>query len=634
MNELANSAQCDALTNRADAQRFIGALYEPDDLVEIRVLGGVNTQRWCRARELTEARINKIAQEFAGSNIYVGANSRSRNGGTAQDVALARNLFVDFDEIDSTEACRRIEEENLPNPTLIAQSGHGVHMYWRLDEPMQDLAEWNRRQKALIAKLGSDPAIHDPPRIMRWIGFPNLKREPVATSILQRRDGRYGLSEFPRGENVNSPSVLAPAASSVDLSKAVVAMLSLNCTDHNDGSKRLFIYACCAVKFDLNDDEAIRAIKSCAQIRPFPVPYDSAAILRRIRDAEKVNERGTALESNGCDSALLRERSAGIESLTPIAMSELADAPDIDWIWRGYLAVGMISILIGLWKVGKTTLVAHLLKILEKGGSLIGEIRPAKVLIISEENQPIWKKRREEYQLPDGIKLLCRPFVSRPGFSQWYRFIGRLAELVSEDGIQVIVFDPISSFWPVENENDASQVQSALLPLYRLTDKGAAVLLLHHPRKSDGAEGRAARGSGAIPGFVDVILELRRYSTGAINDSRRTLSAFSRLSETPSEIILELTEDGYEVIGTGTEANAQDRMAIYPSILAHSDGAITAEQVQDGWPKDVSKCPGIKQIRANLEEGVRLGHWYGQGTGTRGSPRRYSLDEIPAPPSS
>jgi hypothetical protein len=88
-------------------------------------------------------------------------------------------VFVDFDGIDPDTARDRRCDAGLPTPTLIIASGHGVHAYWRLAEPIADMALWTRYQKRLIALLGSDGAIHDPARIMRLPGFVNHK-EPVA----------------------------------------------------------------------------------------------------------------------------------------------------------------------------------------------------------------------------------------------------------------------------------------------------------------------------------------------------------------------------------------------------------------------------------------------------------------------
>ena len=44
-----------------------------------------------------------------------------------------------------------------------------------------------------------------------------------------------------------------------------------------------------------------------------------------------------------------------------------------DWLWQGYLAPAMTTLLTSQWKSGKTTLVSVLLARLERGGQLLGE---------------------------------------------------------------------------------------------------------------------------------------------------------------------------------------------------------------------------------------------------------------------
>src|SRR5262249_40946179 len=104
----------------------------------------------------------------------------------------------------------------------------------------------------------------------------------------------------------------------------------------------------------------------------------------------------------------------------------------------------------------------------------------------------------------DGhIDWLCRPFAARPTAAQWAGLIASLADGVGRRGVGLVAVDPLASFLPGRDENSASGMLEALLPLSRLTAAGAAVLLLHHPRKGEWVDGQMARGSGALAGFAD-----------------------------------------------------------------------------------------------------------------------------------
>src|SRR5207302_167858 len=76
-----------------------------------------------------------------------------------------------------------------------------------------------------------------------------------------------------------------------------------------------------------------------------------------------------------------------------------------------------------------------------------------------------------------------------------------------------------------------------LHPLQRLAAAGVAVLVLHHPRKKASEEGSSARGSGALLGFVDIILELHRVGQLQSDERRRRLFGVSRHPATPGHVV-------------------------------------------------------------------------------------------------
>lgn len=182
---------------------FIDAIFEPTDLVELRAIHKTHKakQKWLAARDLSSlvARLGQL--NGTGFDIYIGANPRKAIGGSkADDVLLARCLFVDFDGIALDEVRRRIDEAGLPTPTMIVRTGHGFHCYWRLDSPLHDLDEFTLYQLGLIAQVGSDPCIHDWPRILRLPPFVNhTEDDPAVCEIVESDPARqYSLDEFPR----------------------------------------------------------------------------------------------------------------------------------------------------------------------------------------------------------------------------------------------------------------------------------------------------------------------------------------------------------------------------------------------------------------------------------------------------
>lgn len=194
----ANSQKTSSIaTTQDELAHYTACVFEPTDIVEIRQLpSGKST--WHQASKLTEAAESLLHDNQHSQHIYVGANPRRVRGGTkSKDVACTRCLFVDFDGITIDEAKKRWLDASLPTPTITIASGHGVHAYWRLSEPVLDMAIWSKLQKKLIALLDSDPAIHDPARIMRLPGFTNYKEPVAACRIIDDDQGRiYNLKSL------------------------------------------------------------------------------------------------------------------------------------------------------------------------------------------------------------------------------------------------------------------------------------------------------------------------------------------------------------------------------------------------------------------------------------------------------
>lgn len=161
----------------------------------------------------------------------------------------------------------------LPKPTLVLQSGHGIHAYWRLDKPLRDLKRWTALQKRLIAAVGSDPSIHDPPRIMRLPGFKNCKARPrVPCHIVEAKPSRcYSLSRLSRAIEDARPGNKRPrkgetteqGETSQETLKRARAYLARIPGDEVGGRNTQAFNAACALVQDflLPDAEALPILK-------------------------------------------------------------------------------------------------------------------------------------------------------------------------------------------------------------------------------------------------------------------------------------------------------------------------------------------------------------------------------------
>src|SRR5439155_25668623 len=117
--------------------------------------------------------------------------------------------------------------------------------------------------------------------------------------------------------------------------------------------------------------------------------------------------------------------------------------------------------------------------------------------------------------------------------------------------------DPRAASLPRRDERNAAAMLESLLPLQRLTARGMAVLLLHHPKKGSTLDGQAARGSGALDGAVDISLEMHTFKRARDGDRRRIVYGYSRHEATPRNHIIELNAEGTDYRSLGTLADQE-----------------------------------------------------------------------------
>jgi hypothetical protein len=358
---------------------------------------------------------------------------------------------------------------------------------------------------------------------------------------------------------------------------------------------------------------------------------ERADLEARIREMQsevlRPSPNGTATADSIRAKPHYRGGAARIEFGEPVCITDLR-AVDLDgeWVWRGILAPRAVTMFSALFKAGKTTLLAHLMRATGTGRDLCGlAVKPCKVLLISEEPDGLWPERRDLLGIGGNVDVLARPFPTKPAPADWLAFVQYGAELCRTKGYGLVVMDTLSNLWPVTHENDAAEVQGALMPLRQITDLGVSLLLVHHFRKSGGEEATGSRGSGALAGFVDIILELRRYDAKDRRDRRRVLSGYGRYREVPDELVVELSDDGTDYIGQGDRQQAQqrERRDVIAELLPQEPPGLTVEEVLAAWTKPPR--PGRRTLELDLKDGADRGQWAFTGQGKRGDPFRYHL---------
>ncbi len=517
-------------------------------------------------------------------------------------------VVVDVDGEKGLETAKRL---GLPKgPTV--KTGKGYHRYFRHPGNGR-VSNFQCRSSLEGVDLRGDggyvvapPSIHESGKHYEWIiplngtPLPPLPEDILAFSPEDKPPATDLFNGVSKGERNNALASIAGTLFAKELDYGNVLQLCLAWNTYN--------------KPPLADKEVDTTVESIYKTHRRNHPDCN------ITGAKNKNSILAPIESDP----------ARIEFWTPVPITELKDSPPIDWLWDGYIARGRITELVGIWKSGKTTLVAHLLKEMAHGGEMAGKnVSRAKVLIISEEDSSEWKERKDEYGLGEDIDLICIPFKTKPSRKDWEAFTLYIRELASS--YDLIVIDTIANNWSVIDENSNSEVITAMMPIRAWAQEGVGAFIIHHCRKGDGQEGQASRGAGGLPAFVDILLEFRRYDPSREDDTRRTIKGYSRRKETPREVVIELIGDNYKLLGTKSETKATERLDTLLSQLPVTEPGATGDEMKDGWPSEPR--PGIRTLKEDLETLHREGKIKRTGAGKKGSPYRYWLeDSIPAGP--
>lgn len=135
-----------------------------------------------------------ITEEVIGDkDVYITPNTTYIPFRQVQNIRQFRALFIDIDNLenDKLAACYRIfemaEEKSIPKPTMIVDSGRGIHLYWRIvNAPFQALNTWQALEDYLYYKLkpfGADLKATDGARVLRLPATINSRNNSMCRVI-------------------------------------------------------------------------------------------------------------------------------------------------------------------------------------------------------------------------------------------------------------------------------------------------------------------------------------------------------------------------------------------------------------------------------------------------------------------
>jgi hypothetical protein len=319
-------------------------------------------------------------------------------------------------------------------------------------------------------------------------------------------------------------------------------------------------------------------------------------------------------------SADYTEEVAAQHKLVFMTAAEVANhtLSSIDWISRPWVAKGGITEVSGKIKAaGKTTWVTHMVKAVLNGAPFMGSpTTKSPVVHLTEQSHATFRVATARAGLLESSDLSILFWNVTVG-RKWPEIVNAAADECKRLGANLLVIDTIFQFANLlgDSENNSGDALEAMRPLQLATNHGLGVVVVRHERKGGGEVGESGRGSTAFGGAVDVVVSIRRCE-GNARPSLRSILSLSRFNETPSELTVDLTSEGY-VIQDREKITAQQVNAILTSAPTAEAGAVSIDVL--------STKAGLKRstFQELVKELLANGLLFRKGRGKRNSPYQY-----------
>jgi len=263
--------------------------------------------------------------------------------------------------------------------------------------------------------------------------------------------------------------------------------------------------------------------------------------------------------------------------------------PAVDWLIEGIFGRTLITEVVAKVKVGKTTFVLGGLRAGIAGDELYcGRIvsGPFRVAYVTEEGESTFLEAMRRYGLNDLVEqdafYTVFDYETLPG--PFSKQIDELIEHATADQVDVVILDTLSIIAGLDEEDHAGKAATEMHHVRRLAAAGFAVGILRHSRKSGGEVGDAGRGSSAISGYCDILLQLEPYKGDEDTSNLRVLKSRSRLSMT-EPLVLEFDKETERYTALGVVQTKEERLAekIQATLVTHKafdfDRAMSTNQV-------------------------------------------------------
>jgi hypothetical protein len=278
------------------------------------------------------------------------------------------------------------------------------------------------------------------------------------------------------------------------------------------------------------------------------------------------------------------------------------EARPVDWLWRGYVPAGMLTVLDGDPGLGKSTVTADLAARVSTGRAMpdgsAGRSPAGVVLLSAEDDLARTIRPRLEAAGADLERIATLALADRDGGRRAPLItaadLGRVEEAIRTLGARLLVLDPLVAYLPdgidTNRDHDVRRALTALGDLAGRTD--CAALVVRHLRKSV-ADNPLYRGGGSIgiTAAARAVFLLARDPDDPAGDRRVLAPLKANLGPLPPSRVVRL------VVDAGRE---HPRIA-WEGVSAHDAVALLSVPVAGDERTALDEAQDV--LRAILEDG-------------------------------
>ena len=200
------------------------------------------------------------------------------------------------------------------------------------------------------------------------------------------------------------------------------------------------------------------------------------------------------------------------------SMEEAASAPLPIWLVHEMFAARTVNLLLGAPAAGKTLVALYLAISIAAGSDFAGrDVRRGTVLYLAAEDAGSIRRRlaalRHDHGDVEGFHLLTAKAGAPDLRNHETEDARALLSACAEICPALVVVDTFAASTPGADENSGAEMGAAYALLSEIASQGAAVLVLHHPKKGGSDD---ARGHGSQVATVATAVAVEKDNAGLI----------------------------------------------------------------------------------------------------------------------